>query len=68
MHWHSMLIGQKLVDTMTSDVGYTNLRGAGHPGDAHTQLHHGATWAGRCRAYGVRSIGGRFPGRTRRAR
>lgn len=27
-HWHSMLIGQKLVDAMTSDVGYTNLRAA----------------------------------------
>lgn len=27
-HWHVMLIGQKLVDAMTSEVGYTNLRAA----------------------------------------
>jgi len=27
-HWHAMLIGQSLVDAMTSDVGYTNLRAA----------------------------------------
>lgn len=27
-HWHAMLIGQKLVDAMTSDVGYINLRAA----------------------------------------
>ena len=27
-HWHAMLIGQRLVDAMTSDVGYTNLRAA----------------------------------------
>lgn len=27
-HWHAMLIGQTLVDAMTSEVGYTNLRAA----------------------------------------
>lgn len=27
-HWHMMLVGQKLTDAMTSEVGYTNLRAA----------------------------------------
>lgn len=27
-HWHSMLIGQTMLDAMTSDIGYTNLRSA----------------------------------------
>lgn len=27
-HWHMMLVGQTLTDTMTSEVGYTNLRAA----------------------------------------
>ncbi|MGL1833939.1 amidohydrolase family protein [Rhodocyclaceae bacterium SMB388] len=27
-HWHAMLIGQTLMDAMTSEVGYTNLRAA----------------------------------------
>ena len=27
-HWHSMLIGQPMLDAMTSDIGYTNLRSA----------------------------------------
>lgn len=27
-HWHAMLIGQTMVDAMTSDLGYTNLRAA----------------------------------------
>jgi imidazolonepropionase-like amidohydrolase len=27
-HWHSMLIGQTMLDAMTSNIGYTNLRSA----------------------------------------
>lgn len=27
-HWHMMLVGQTLMDAMTSEVGYTNLRAA----------------------------------------
>jgi imidazolonepropionase-like amidohydrolase len=27
-HWHAMLVGQTLMDAMTSEVGYTNLRAA----------------------------------------
>jgi imidazolonepropionase-like amidohydrolase len=27
-HWHSMLVGQGMVDAMTSEVGYVNLRAA----------------------------------------
>lgn len=27
-HWHTMLVGQTLIDAMTSEVGYTNLRAA----------------------------------------
>lgn len=27
-HWHAMLIGQTLMDAMTSEIGYTNLRAA----------------------------------------
>lgn len=27
-HWHSMLVGQQMMDAMTSEIGYTNLRAA----------------------------------------
>ena len=57
-----MLIGQKLVDAMTSDVSYTNHVQRRSPGRRSCAASpRCATWAGRCRACGVRSRRA-FPG------